>query len=98
MRRKAVEMDRVSCWNCKKTVLTGNNWGFVPLVSKSCTMLMLPSTIMYVLEILMDFEDNTNAGEIAKLQMNLFLSRFNKSVKYVGVGFFGVCILNSLQY
>lgn len=59
---------------------------------------MLPCSIIYVLEIVMDFEDNTNAGEAGKLQMNLLLCRFNTNVKYVGVGFFGVCVLSGLQY
>ena len=54
MHRKAVEMDRVLCWYCKKTVLTGNKRGFVLLMSKPCMMLMLPSIIIYVLEIIMD--------------------------------------------
>lgn len=67
-------------------------------MSKSCIMLMLPSTIINVLENIMDFEDNTNAGDTGRLQMNLFLSRFNTSVKYLGVGFFGVCVLSGLQY
>lgn len=74
----------------QKDCITGNKWGCVLLMSKSCTMLMLPSSIIYVLEIITDLEDNTNTGEIGKLQMNLFLSIFNTSVKYVGVGFFGV--------
>lgn len=47
-------------------------------------MLMFPSSIIYVLEILMEFEDNANAGEIGKLQMNLFSSKFNTSVKWRG--------------
>lgn len=59
---------------------------------------MLPCSIIYVLEIVMDFEDNTNAGEAGKLQMNLLLCRFNTNVKYVGVGFFGVCVRSGLQY
>lgn len=87
MHRKSVEMDGGLCWYCKKTVLTGIKWGFVLLMSKLCTMLMFPSSIIYVLEILMDFEDNANAGEIGKLQMNLFSSKFNTSVKWRG-GFF----------
>lgn len=34
----------------------------------------------------MDVEDNTNAGDRGKLQMNLFLSRLNASVEGVAVG------------
>jgi len=60
-------------------------------------MLMLPSSIIYVLEIVTDFEDNTNAGEIGNLQINLFLSRFKTSVKCVGWGFLAFA-LSSLQY
>lgn len=74
----------------QKDCITGNKWGRVLLMSKLCTMLILPSSIIYVLKIIMDLEDNTNTGEIGKLQMNLFLSRFNTRIKYVGVGFFGV--------
>lgn len=56
----AVEMGRLLCWYCKEALLTGNKWGFVLLTSKSCTMLL--SSITDVLGIIMDFEDNANAG------------------------------------
>lgn len=92
MQRKAVERDRFLCWYCKKIVLHGTKWSFVLLMSKSCTTLMLPSSIMYVLEIIMGFEDNASAEEIGKLQINLFLSKFNPSVKNVGRGGFGVLV------
>lgn len=89
-------MCRLLCWYCREAVLTGNKWGFVLLTSKSCTM--FPSSITVVLGIIMDFEDNANAGVTGKLHINVFLSRFNTSIKYVRVGFFGVCVLSCLQY
>lgn len=55
-------------------------------------------SIICVLQIIMDFGDNTNAGQIGKLIMNLFLSRFNTSMKCWGWIFFGVCVFSSLQY
>lgn len=96
MQGRAVEMGRLLCWYCKEAVLTGNKWDFVLLTSKSCTM--LPSSTTDVLGIIMDFEDNADAGNIGKLHIHVFLSRFNTSVKYVRVGIFGVCVLSSLQY
>lgn len=99
MQRKAVERDRFLCWYCEKTVLHGTKWSFVLLMSKSCTMLILPSSIIYVLEIIMGFEDNASAGERGKLQINLFSSKFNLSIKYMGVGkVWGVCVLSGLQF
>lgn len=98
MQGRAVEMGRLLCWYCKEAVLTGNKWGFVLLTSKSCTMLMLPSSITDVLGIIMDLEHNADAGDIRKLHINVFLSGFNTSVKYVRVGIFGVCVLSCLQY
>lgn len=92
----AVEMGRLLCWYCKEALLTGNKWGFVLLTSKSCTM--LPSSITDVLGIIMDFEDNANAGDVGKFHINVFLSRFNTSVKYVRVGIFGFCVLGCLQF
>lgn len=85
MQGRAVEMGRLLCWYCKEAVLTGYKWGFVLLTSKSCPV--LPSSITDVLGIIMDFEDNAYAGDIGKLHINVFLSRFNTSVKYARVGF-----------
>lgn len=59
---------------------------------------MLPSSIIYVVEIIMGFEDNANAEEMGKLQINLFLSKFNPSVKCVGGEVWGVCVLSGLQF
>lgn len=92
MQRKAVERGRFVCWYCKMIVLHGTKWSFVLLMSKSCTTLMLPSSIIYVLEIIMGFEDNASAEEIGKLQINLFLSKFNPCVKYGGRGGFVVFV------
>lgn len=41
-------------------------------------------SITYVLQVIMDFGDNTNAGQIGKLIMSLSLSRFNTSMKRWG--------------
>lgn len=59
---------------------------------------MLPSSISDVLGIIMDFEDNANAGDRGKLYIHVFLPRFNTSVKYVRMGILGVCVLTCLQY
>lgn len=59
---------------------------------------MLPSSITDVLGLIMDFEDNANAGDIGKLHIHVFLSRFNTSVKYIRVGIFRFCVLRCLQY
>lgn len=39
-----------------------------------------------------------NAGEIGKMEINLFLSRFSTDEVFRDKGFFGVCIFKGLQY
>lgn len=41
-------------------------------------------SITYLLQIIMDFGDNTSAGQIGKMIMSLSLSRFNTSMKCWG--------------